>query len=286
MKVDPETGWNGTVRMRIVVRKEEPKDKSPVDGSLHYDFKLVGEESLIVETSAAPLHFAVMDKVAIRYLVIVDDPYATPKVSPTDEKKRAGFILADGRLTMDAAKSHERLVSWSRPPTLVKLPWAKLEWVQGTEIAEEPTRLKRADLEKLEGTWELKAEPKEGWKGTVPHDHFPLFGRQQAGRFRENPLRLRSGRRQEQDQSGQCSDRRDSVCRRQARKSRGIGCFEGFRAAPPFKVEPTDELSTTFEVIDGKLSLDLSKSRKAFLPGSVSEIQIDWSKAIWEKVKK
>jgi hypothetical protein len=27
--------------------------------------------------------------------------------------------------------------------------------------------LKRADLEKLEGVWELKAGPKEGWKGTV-----------------------------------------------------------------------------------------------------------------------
>ena len=27
--------------------------------------------------------------------------------------------------------------------------------------------LKWAELEKVEGTWELKADPKEGWKGTV-----------------------------------------------------------------------------------------------------------------------
>src|SRR4051794_13041423 len=58
MVVDPKSGWKGTVRMRISVRTDEPKDKSPKDGTLHYDFRLEGDgEALIVETSAAPVHF-------------------------------------------------------------------------------------------------------------------------------------------------------------------------------------------------------------------------------------
>ena len=32
------------------------------------------------------------------------------------------------------------------------------------------------------------------------------------------------------------------------------------------------------------LTLDLSKSRKAFVPGSLGQMQIDWAKTTWERV--
>ncbi len=39
--------------------------------------------------------------------------------------------------------------------------------VAGAGAQDEPVVLKRADLEKLVGTWRLTADPKEGWRGTA-----------------------------------------------------------------------------------------------------------------------
>jgi hypothetical protein len=137
MAIEPKTGWKGAVRIRIAVRKDEPKDKSPKDGTLDYDFRLEGDgvktDNILVETSANPLHFAVLQKGKARYLVVVDDPYAAAKIDPSNEKKVAAFVLDGDRLTLNVAKSHKAFVSWSDGPTAVPLPWAKLAWVRVKE---------------------------------------------------------------------------------------------------------------------------------------------------------
>ena len=47
-----------------------------------------------------------------------------------------------------------------------------------------------------------------------------------------------------------------------------------------------DGFIAPFEVKGDKLTLDLSKSLNAFVPGTARELKIDWSKTTWEKVKK
>ena len=150
---------------------------------------------------------------------------------------------------------------------------------------DEPTALKRADLEKLEGVWELKADPKEGWKGTVRATitMYKVDGKTPDFGWILYDFDLTNGsnkRKVSNAPGGGISFA--GVRRGKTTLLVSLGQF----AQPPFKVDVKDELSAAFEVKDDKLTLDLSKSLKAFAPGTVQEMKIDWGKATWEKVKK
>ncbi|MBY0526292.1 MAG: hypothetical protein K2R98_23060 [Gemmataceae bacterium] len=150
---------------------------------------------------------------------------------------------------------------------------------------DEPTTLKRSQLEKLEGGWQLKADPKEGWKGTV---RATITMYQADGKAADFGRILYD------------FDLTDGLNKSKvANAPRGGVSFAGVQQGKsmllvtskqgqfaPFKVEVAEDASAMFEVKDDKLTLDLSKSLKAFVPGTVREMKIDWSKTTWEKVKK
>lgn len=69
-------------------------------------------------------------------------------------------------------------------------------------------------------------------------------------------------------------------------KTTSLVTSETFARPAPFKVEPAENLSAPFEVKDDVLTLDLSKSLKAFVPGTAARMKVDWGRATWEKVKK
>lgn len=152
--------------------------------------------------------------------------------------------------------------------------------------ADESTALKRADLENLVGVWELKADPKEGWKGTV-RATFTLY--KADGKAADFGRIL---------YDYDLADGTNKIAFANA-PSGGIS-FAGvkrgkttmlvtstmFARPAPFMIDPMANLAAPFELKEDTLILDLSKSHKAFVPSSVSKMQIDWSKSTWVKVKK
>ena len=157
----------------------------------------------------------------------------------------------------------------------------------GDDKRKAPTVLKRADLEKLEGVWELKADPKEGWKGTVRATITMFKADGKAADFGriQYDFDLADGAKKLKVANAPSGGISFAGVKRG--KTMALVTSQQFvRSAAPFKVEATDALSAPFEVKDDKLTLDLSNSLKAFVPGSVGEMKIDWSKATWEKVKK
>jgi hypothetical protein len=154
----------------------------------------------------------------------------------------------------------------------------------GDEKGEEPTILKRADLEKLEGVWALKADPKEGWKGTV-RATITIYKDRDATDFGYilYDFDLADGANTIQVTNDPIGGISFAGVKRG--KTKALVTSKRFARPAPFKVDVKDELSAAFEVKDEMLTLDLSKSLKAFVPDTVREMKIDWSKAVWEKVK-
>ncbi len=157
--------------------------------------------------------------------------------------------------------------------------------VNGGDKKEKLTILKRADLQKLEGMWELKAEPKEGWKGRVRATIklYPAGG--EAADFGNIlfDFDLTNGKSKLKVSNAPAGGIDFTAVKRgdtQALVTDKNG------DSPPFKVKATDGLIAPFEVKGDKLTLDLSKSLKAFVPGTARELKIDWSKTTWAKVKK
>lgn len=151
---------------------------------------------------------------------------------------------------------------------------------------DEPTALKRADLEKLEGVWELKADPKEGYKGTVRATITLYKADGKAADFGRILYDFDLTDGSDKLAFANAPSGGISFTGVKRGKTTALVTSTMFARPAPFKVEPTDNLSAPFEVKDDKLTLDLSKSLKAFVPSSVSKMKIDWSKATWEKVKK
>jgi hypothetical protein len=54
----------------------------------------------------------------------------------------------------------------------------------------------------------------------------------------------------------------------------------------PFDVQPVPELMAPFELEDNRLTIDLSKSAKNFLPKKLGALDINWDKVVWTRTKK
>lgn len=155
----------------------------------------------------------------------------------------------------------------------------------GAGAQDEPVVLKRADLEKLVGPWQLKADPKDGWRGTVvlTVDLYKAGGSTPdfARLFYDFDLVDGGGRvKATNAPAGGLS-----VAAVRRGKTDLLVTHKDFGRPAPFKVVPAEGVSAPFELKGDTLTLDLSKSRKAFVPGTVGEMQIDWAKSTWARVK-
>lgn len=154
--------------------------------------------------------------------------------------------------------------------------------VNALRADEEPTALKRADLEQLEGQWELKVDPKVGLNSTVrvtiklhksdgnAADFGRIFYDYSADGYKVSNAPVGG----------------ISFAGVKRGKTTAIVTSTMFGRQAPFKVEPTEDLSAPFEIKDDVLTLDLSKSQKAFVPKSLNKMKLEWGKTNWEKVKK
>jgi hypothetical protein len=162
---------------------------------------------------------------------------------------------------------------------------ALVGFVAGAGAQDEPVVLKRADLEKLAGTWQLKADAKEGWRGTVrvTVSLFPADGKAADFARLLYDFDLANGGNKYEASNYPAGGVAAGALRRG--KTDLLVTYKDFGRRPPFKLDPADGVSAPFELKGDTLSLDMSKSGKAFLPGSLAKLQIDWAKSTWERVK-
>lgn len=161
---------------------------------------------------------------------------------------------------------------------------ALLGFVAGAGAQDEPVVLKRADLEKLAGTWRLKADPKEGWRGTAKLTVrlHPADGKAADFARLLYDYDLTDGTDKLKVSNAPSGGVSVAAVRR---GKTDLLVTHKFGQPAPFKATPADALTAPFEVKGDTLTLDLSKSGKAFLPGTLREVRIDWAKSTWERVK-
>jgi hypothetical protein len=151
-------------------------------------------------------------------------------------------------------------------------------------------KLLRADLEKLQGGWEMKVDSKSGWKGTI----YAYFIIAAAGGPRDGfgfviyDVFLTRGKEE---------------LRVANVPGGGIG-FAGVKRGevvslvtdpdhrrPPFDVNPQAEVMAPFSIADNKVKLDFSKSRTNFIYAAkyepfnktMNDLDLDWSKLEWTR---
>jgi hypothetical protein len=156
----------------------------------------------------------------------------------------------------------------------------------GDDKGDPPVVLKRADLTALEGVWELKASPKDGWTGTVRATIALYEAGSKATADFGNILYdydLTKGK----DRIRVTNDPTGGVSFAGVRRGKvqALVTSKKFARPAPFKVEPADDLTAPFALASDKLTLDLSKGLQAFLPDTLREMKIVWGKSTWEKVK-
>jgi hypothetical protein len=156
--------------------------------------------------------------------------------------------------------------------------------VAGAGSRDEPVVLKRADLERLVGTWRLTADPKEGWRGTarVTVGLYPADGKAADFARLLYDFDLADGDNKLKVSNAPSGGVVFGVVRRGTADL--LVTHKDFGRRPPFKLDPAEGVSAPFGLKGDTLTLDLSKSRKAFVPGSLGQMQIDWAKTTWERV--
>jgi hypothetical protein len=149
-----------------------------------------------------------------------------------------------------------------------------------------PVVLKRAALEPLEGVWELKAVPSGGYRGTVRATVTLYRADGAASNFGRlvYDFDLADETSQIQGDGVPKGGVSFGVVKRGA--STALVTSQKFSQPAPFEVVATVALVAPFDVKGDELTLDVSKSLKAFVPGFITPLQIDWGKTKWERVKK
>jgi len=142
-------------------------------------------------------------------------------------------------------------------------------------------RLRNADLKKISGSWEMKVNAK-GWKGIVflfvvvnePEGRFSDF----CGLFYDAEL---------------TSIDNTLVFKNQARGGASIvGIKQGEmlalvttaeRSTGDFKINLAPELTAQFKLDGNKLTLDMARSAKNFMPKRLAGIELDWANSEWTR---
>ena len=166
--------------------------------------------------------------------------------------------------------------------------------------------LTREDLKKLEGTWELKVNPVNGWKGTVKaiiklrpeKSNWPSS----KGILEDGVLKLYP------DNGRWLNDRAqifyDYDLTRGTDRFRvvdltepytefhgaGTSKFQGMIAFPTLESEEEAkeskrEHTAIYELKGDTLTVDFAKNLRDFVPRYVRAMNVDWSKAVWQRVK-
>jgi hypothetical protein len=148
----------------------------------------------------------------------------------------------------------------------------------------EAVRLKRADLAKLEGDWELKVDTKKGWKGSIRANFvvYPEDSREAGfGRILYH-FDLIHGDNKLKVQNSPIGGVPFAGVKRDGKL---LLVTDADRRPAPFKVKVVEELSAPFSVADDRLTLDVSKSLKAFC-ATFTDVDLDWGKLVLVKMKK
>lgn len=162
---------------------------------------------------------------------------------------------------------------------------ALVGFAAGAGAQDEPVVLKRADIEKLVGIWQLKADAKEGWRGTVrvTVSLFPADGKDADFARLLYDFNLADGGNRYEASNVPAGGVAAGALRRG--KTDLLVTHKDFGRSRPFKLDAAEGVSAPFELKGDTLTLDLSKSGRAFLPGVIAKLQIDWAKSTWERVK-
>jgi len=145
----------------------------------------------------------------------------------------------------------------------------------------EVTQLSRTELEKLAGTWELKVDTKDGWKGVV-RANIVLYARGSA-QERFGSITYDVDVSHPDDQQLQAKNARGPQFTAVRYGDKLLLVTSKERA--PFKIQPTDETTAPLTLADDQLTLDVSKSSGRFC-GPFSGLDLDWAELRFVKPEK
>lgn len=164
-------------------------------------------------------------------------------------------------------------------------------------FAQEPTKaapfqlLRFGDLEKLNGSWEMKVDLPSGWQGTI--DLFILV--QGPGGSLDGSCGLRYSAAL-MDKKGEriqlinafapgqivtAGIRQGKVVALASRGKEKKGDVSGLT-----DIDPRPELTTPFQLEGDRLTLDMSKSKNHFLPTKLMPLDLDFAKLQFTRSKK
>ena len=149
------------------------------------------------------------------------------------------------------------------------------------------SRLKRSDLEKLAGVWEMKVDSKKGWTGTLratitlyaadsEQKDFALIRYDYDLVRDKDKLSIRNAPGGGIALAG---------VKRGEKLSLVTAVREGFVPDVPFEVKPTEELSAPFTVTGDALKLNVSKGVKHFC-FPFADVDLEWGQLQFMKTKK
>ena len=146
-------------------------------------------------------------------------------------------------------------------------------------------QLTYAELSKLDGTWEMKVDAKSGWKGVVT---LYIMVQGPGGKMDRFCYMIYDA----------TMDRNNERLFSKNAFGKGV-TFAGVKqgqqfalVAPanpgrgPFEIKTSPELIAPYKLDGKKLTIDMSKSAKSFLPKRLAELEIDWSKTEWTRSDK
>jgi hypothetical protein len=145
------------------------------------------------------------------------------------------------------------------------------------------------DMKKLNGTWEINVNQKTGWSGTICL-HITVYGpgaEDNADGYlfmsydakligKEKTITVRNAAGRGVTFAGIRQGNVQSLVTQPKGKSR-------FK---PFEVKLVPELMAPFKLNGKKLTLDMSKSAKLFLPRKIGALNLDWSNSEWTRSDK
>lgn len=167
----------------------------------------------------------------------------------------------------------------------------------GEPLAQEPKKaapfqlLRFGDLEKLNGSWEMKVDLPSGWQGTI--DLFirvngPGGNLDGACGLRYNAALMDKKGQRIQLINALAPGQIVAAGIRQGRVVALVSRGKGKKGDVPglTDIDPRPELTTPFQLDSDKLTLDMSKSKNHFLPTKLAALDLDFAKLQWTRSKK
>jgi hypothetical protein len=132
----------------------------------------------------------------------------------------------------------------------------------------------------LEGGWETNVNSKTGWKGNV----YLYITVSYPDAFLHMAYNVDLVRGSEKKAGGIASGRGLTCAGIKQGDVYSLVTQPGEKTRfQPFEVKPVPELMASFKLSGNKLTLDMVKSAKSFLPRSLEEVGHDWTNSEWTR---